>query len=91
VDEPASIFISYSHADKELARALYERLKARGPRSGSTTRSCALPRRGSPGVVIDVNALVARIETLTTEVAEHRLLAAQAESAAKTEASARGG
>jgi excisionase family DNA binding protein len=48
-----------------------------------------LPRRGSPGVVIDVNALVARIETLTTEVAEHRLLAAQAESAAKTEASAR--
>ena len=30
VDDPASIFISYSHDDKQLARALYERLKARG-------------------------------------------------------------
>jgi excisionase family DNA binding protein len=48
-----------------------------------------LPRRGSPAVVVDVNALVARIETLTTEVAEHRLLASQAENAAKAEASAR--
>ena len=30
VNDPASIFISYSHEDKELARALYDRLKARG-------------------------------------------------------------
>lgn len=30
VDDPASIFISYSHDDKQLARALYERLEARG-------------------------------------------------------------
>jgi TIR domain-containing protein len=30
VDDPASIFISYSHDDKELARALYDRLRARG-------------------------------------------------------------
>jgi hypothetical protein len=29
-DDPVSIFISYSHDDKELARALFDRLKARG-------------------------------------------------------------
>jgi TIR domain-containing protein len=32
VDDPASIFISYSHGDKDLALALYEGLKARGHR-----------------------------------------------------------
>ena len=33
----------------------------------------------SPEVVIDVNALVSRIETLTAEAAQHRLIASQSE------------
>lgn len=38
MDDPASIFISYSHDDKDLALALYEGLKARGHRVWIDTR-----------------------------------------------------